>query len=154
MWPFASTPTKASLQGHKTVTIRGSRFIIRRIVPLLDFPMDKIPAIFTDFSKHNYQLDLSNPVILKRLQDDMMLTVRAAVVSPNKEDGVTTEDIFRDPELGYLLYLKIIEHSLLRFRGMKGSFFLVVKTLLRPIIWLKSINKDLAISSSKEKVLA
>ena len=40
-----------------------------------------------------------------------------------KEPGITAEDLFRDPEMGGRLYAAIMEHSLVRLRGMKKVFF-------------------------------
>ena len=47
-----------------------------------------------------------------------------------KEAGITVEDIFRDEQTGIKLYWEIIQHSLLRFRGIKELFFwLLIKRL-------------------------
>ena len=130
-WLLGRKPTKERLLNHKRVTILGTRFVIRPINVLADFPQDKVPQIFTDFSRKNYAPNPSNDKEIKRLQDDMKAVVRAGLVSPNDKDGITVDDLSRDLDLLHKLYLAIIDHSLLRFRGLTKCFFLVLKTLIR-----------------------
>ena len=60
---FASYPTKEGLCGIKTVRIGWSRFKIRKVNPLLDFPADSIPQVFTYFkSRRKVDPDQSPPV--------------------------------------------------------------------------------------------
>lgn len=146
-------PNKDKLLNYKSVRINGSWFKIRPVIPLQDFTPDKMPQIFTDFTRNNYVPDFSNPAALKKLNEDMMAVVKAGLVSPNeKEDGITVHDLFRDQELGYKLYLSVLEHSLLKFKGIQKCFFLAVKTLLRFTIWLRLTGRGPAISYSRANV--
>ena len=149
MWPFARRPDKNRLLGRRRLNICGMRFVIRKINPLLDFPADKLPSIFTvnrATPAHN-----NNPNILKKWQEDMAAVVQAVVVEPElvpvgkgeqrgKESGITVDDLFRDPEIGATLYREIIEHSLERFRGLSGLFFSTATRFLRWMRWRRDMD--------------
>ena len=153
-WLFGRSLNKARLLNHKRLVIDGTPFVIRPVNPLLDFQDGTMPAIFTDFTRNNYVPDWNNPASVKKMRTDMMAVVKAGLISPSKADGIEVEDLFRDDELGYKLYLAVLEHSLLRFRGLKKLFFSLTKTCLRPIIWLKLMGKGPAISPLKENLPA
>lgn len=152
MWPFTRRPTRESLQGYKEVTVNGQRFTIRRLSPLLDFPADSMPQLFTDTTRN--RPDPNNPATQKRLIQAMYDVLLAGVVEPKlcpvgvgdrrgKEPGLTPEDIFRDPETGNKLYFAIMEHSLFRLRMWQVPFFLAVKALLRFTVWRRSMAERL-----------
>lgn len=152
MFGFARKPTKADLQGHKTVIIGGMKFTIRRLSPLIDFATDRMPMVFSDTTRLPKQ-DLSNPAIAKRILDDMHAVVQAGVVDPplatSGKPDLNVADIFRDPEIGNKLYIAIMEHSLIRLNGLRLPFFFLVRLLLRFIIWLKSTVNVLVTWSSR-----
>lgn len=141
MWGW-NRPTKESLQGHKWVKIRGQWFKIRRINPLMDFPSGKMPQIFSS-TPPGIKTRLDNPPadLAKKYQEDMYAVIEAGVLDPQivpvskREDGITAEDVFRIPEVGIELYMEIIEHSLLRMRGLSRIFFWLARTRLRYTLW-------------------
>lgn len=155
MWPFARRPTKEGLQAHRKVVICGQRFVIRRLSPLSDFDGANMPQIFTDTTR-NAKLDLSIPGVAKRVRQDMYGVVQAGVVDPllagPGKPGLNVEDVFRDEEVGTKLYLKILEHSLLKLRPWQIPFFFLGKRLLKFIIWLRPTAFDRWTSPSKAKV--
>jgi len=136
MFGRSSRALKENFQGLKKIKVCGMRFTIKRLNPLIDFPVDKIPQIFTDYVSRR-KVDpnhVQTPAELLQMQKDIYSIIEAAVVEPplvpigsgekrGKEDGITVEDLFRDAELGYKLYSEILNHSLFRFRGIKGLFF-------------------------------
>lgn len=156
-WLFGRRPDKARLQNHKTVYIRGSKFVIRPIVPLLDFEPGNMPQIFTDTTRRGI---VDSPQVQKKIHEDVAAVIYAGVVDPplvpnGKEDqGITAKDILRDQEVGGLLYLAIIEHSLFRFRGLKKSFFLLAKRLIQFTSWLRLMGRGRQKSPLKEQVPA
>ncbi len=127
---------KEKLADIKKIRVGGMKFTIKRINPLIDFTSDKMPQIFTDILT-NRKEDINKtktPADLIRAQSDMYAVIEAGVIAPplvpigandqrGKEDGITVEDLFRDPEIGYGLYMEILNHSLNRFRGLKRVFF-------------------------------
>ena len=122
-----AAPTKADLSGHKRISLGGAVYTIRKINPLLDFPSDKTPSVFTAQSPSRRG---TGPVDPKRAIEDMMSIVRAGLVDPplagpkdKNPDLITIEDIFRVPEHGADLYLAIMDHTLNRFRGLRRLFF-------------------------------
>lgn len=152
---WGKRPDKAKLQRHKTVVIKGSRFVIREVAPLSDFLPENIPQVFTYTGvprRRDYILDKSNLAAHKKLQNDMMAAVHAGVVYPEllpagkEKEGITVADLFRDQEMGYLLYLAIIEHSCIKFKGLKKCFFLTVKWLLSFTTWLRRMGRGRAIT--------
>ena len=127
---------KATLQGHKTIKIGGSRYVIRKVNPFLDLPSDKFPQIFTSFVSHRKQKSdpQFTPEQAKGINEGIKAIVFAGLVDPplvpvgtgdkhGREDGITVEDMFRDPTVGIKLYCAIVEHSFNIFRGLKGVFF-------------------------------
>jgi hypothetical protein len=136
--------TKEKLQGHKTLSILGQKFVIRKINPVMDFLPEQMPNLFTG---HNSKRDIGATFSPKVLLEQMQRIVEAGVVSPElvpigkgdrrgKEDGLTVEDLFRDEEIGAKLYIEIMLHSLNRFRGLKSLFF-SLKNRLR--FWIVSL---------------
>lgn len=153
MWPFDREPTRASLEGHRKVVIMGQRFTIRRLSPLVDFPADRMPQIFTDTTRAP-KPDFSLPSVQKKALEGMYDVLLAGVVEPklvpvgSKKEGFTPDDIFRDADVGRQLYMKIIEHSLFRLRTWQVPLFLAVKMLLRFMNWLKNMGSVQANSST------
>lgn len=150
---------KSKLQGHRIVRVFGSRYVIRKINPLLDFPYDKVPQIFSSFYSKRPKVDTSpHPANIQKTLDDMKSIVAVGIVKPElipmgkgekrgKEDGITVDDLFVDIELGSKLYLEIIAHSLNRFRGLKGLFFSIKIRQLLFTEWQKNMGNDQLISS-------
>jgi len=137
MW-FDHKAEKWRLAGYKRIKVNGQIFTIRKINPLLDFKSDSMPQIFTSFISRRKVEPHTDPA---KAQADMMNVIEAGLVEPElvpigigesrgKEAGITVEDIFRDEQTGIKLYWEIIQHSLLRFRGIKELFFwLLIKRL-------------------------
>ena len=130
---FSKNPTKETLQGRKAVTVCGSKFVIRRINPLLDFPMERMPQVFTSFVSKRKQAE-TLPQDQKKILEEMRLVVEAGLVDPELvprgKEGITVEDIFRDTDCGVRLYWEILWHSMYRLKGLKGVFFSIGKRLL------------------------
>jgi len=127
MWQL----TKAKLHGHKVVKILGQKFTIRKINPVLDFPPENMPQIFTSQSSKR---DIGATYSPKSLMEQMYRIVEAGVVYPElvpigkgdkkgKEDGLTVEDLFRDQEAGSKLFAEIMLHTLNKHKGLKSLFF-------------------------------
>jgi hypothetical protein len=144
---------KSELLGYKTIKIGHMKFTIKRINPILDFPIGHMPQIFTAFTSRR---DNSKAIDPRVVMEQMMRVVEAGTVSPEfvpvgigdkkgKEVGVTVDDLFHDSELGAKLFTEIIFHSLNQHRGLKSLFF-SLKNRLR--FWMLSQNdivKDLQI---------
>lgn len=140
MW-FRRNPSLESLRGIKRVKIKGVKFTIRRVNPLMDFPSDKLPQLFTEITTRRSQdLKTFSPQQMEIFRDQMLAYVQAGVVEPalvasgrgdarGKEDGITAEDLFRDPDMGMRLYFEIVHNSLNVFTGFKGVFFSIKKRL-------------------------
>lgn len=112
----------------KTLKISGMEFTIKAVNPLIDFAADKIPQIFTDWiSARKVEPKTPEAPDLKRLQEGMYSVIQAGLDKPKlfhkSADGLTVEDLFRDPTIGVKLYYSILEHSLNRFRGLNRLFF-------------------------------
>lgn len=131
---FSRKPDIEELRGYKAIKIKGMRFVIKRLNPFLDFPIETMPTIFTDFYSRHKETPSLDAVQVKKIQEDMQRVVASAVIEPNlipigtgdkkgREPGITAEDLFRDPDLGYKLYNTIMAHSLRQFGGLKGLFF-------------------------------
>lgn len=147
MWPLASMPTKDGLQGIKTIYVEGQKFKIRRLNPLLDFDFNKIPQIFSaSFGFKSPTIEQTSEAAIRHIHEDMLSVVAAGVVEPKlvsigkgedkgAESGITIQDLFRIPEIGHSLYLAILEHSLIRLRGLKRLFFYLAKLRLSYILW-------------------
>lgn len=138
--------TKEELQGHKRITICGSKFTIRKINPIIDFDLEHIPQIFSSFQ--SARKTEKTAYSESSLMQQMHRVVEAGLVDPplvpvgkgdkrGKESGITVEDIFRDEEVGCKLFSEIMIHSLNRFRGMKKVFFSAKIRLEFFINWLK-----------------
>lgn len=147
---FSSSPTKEDAQGHKAVVINGMRFTIRRIVPLLDFPADKLPQIFTQARPRNGRLDPKppGPEQAAKAMQEMASVLRVGVVDPvlvrqgdgeakGKEPTLTAEDLFRHFDTAPRLYAEIMAHSMSTFKG-RNSFFLTIRKL-----WLSASCRNL-----------
>jgi len=136
---FSKKTTVEELRGYKKITINGMRFTIKRINPLLDFHSDQMPQIFTDFvSARPSALPTMTPETIKKYQEDMYAIIRAGVVDPVlSKEGITTEDLFRDMEIGTKLYQAILEHSMNRFKGLKKLFFSIKSKYSSYIVWRK-----------------
>jgi len=163
---WGSKPTKDNLQGHKNVVVHGQRFTIRRINPLLDFPNGQIPQMFSTFAPLPPPDD--GPALethAKKTMAHMMVVVEVGVVEPalvpvgkgdlrGKESGLTTEDLFRDPEVGRDLYLAILEHSLFRLKGWKRPFFWLANRAWRYTHWQRIMDSLQAPSPSVKEMQA
>ena len=149
MWPFRRNATRYEIMGFKRVTINGMKFVIRRLNPLLDFPEDKIPQIFTSYISRRPARDKPEPeptvAALLKAQQDMHAVIEAGVVEPKiaKEgaEGICASDMFRDPTMGPKLYIEIISHSLNTFKGLRGVFFFHRIKLSLWIAWLKGMGE-------------
>lgn len=147
---FAKTPTKASLHGHKTVTVGGMRFVIRQL-SAFDFDPSRIPMVFSDTTRVQ-KPDVAQPGVAKRVREDMAAVIQAGVVDPPLagpgKPELNVDDIFRDQEMALRLYIAIVEHSLLRFSGVRRPVFFLVRQLLRFTTWLGSTARGRAMSHS------
>lgn len=135
MFDWLFRDRRAALRGWKTIHLRGGRYVIRRLNPLLDFSVDRMPMIFAAYAPQRMaQAKAAEALNLKRVIEDMMEVVKAGVVEPalvpagaggerGREAGITVEDLFRDPELGAALYEEIVIHTWNRYRGLRGVFF-------------------------------
>ena len=128
MWPFDKCPTKEALQGHKTLRIGGFVFKIKKINPIVDFPANKIPQIFSSFiSRRKVEKKTLNEAEIRKIQYDVYDVIKAGLIEPKLDPkGIAVEDLFRYEDIGTQLYIEIIAHSLNRFRGLRG-FFLLAK---------------------------
>jgi hypothetical protein len=131
MWPFSKAATKENLQEWKRVRVNGWTFTIRRLNPLLDFPGDKMPQIFTAMAPSR------KPGVDKPVQagpekadkglDELRLVLSKGVVSPKigikeGEGTLSADDLIRDEDTAGKLYIEIMAHSMKTFRGLKGFF--------------------------------
>lgn len=126
---------RAELRGWKTIRLRGRRYVIRKLNPILDFQLDRMPMIFSAYAPTKVaQGKAAEALNLRRIQEEMMEVVRVGVVEPQltpvaagdgrgREPGITVEDLFRDPEIGAALYQEIIIHTWNRYQGLRGVFF-------------------------------
>jgi hypothetical protein len=134
---------KAKLLGLKRINIKGMCFMIRRVNPLMDFPVEKVPQLFTEFQSARKPDPTKPPTIeqIKSMREQMMAYIEAGVVEPRlvsigigekngKEDGLTAEDLCRDQDMGTRLYWAILSHSLNTFKGIKGLFFSIKQRFL------------------------
>ena len=165
MWPFNGKEfTKDNLGGFKTVYVNGFRFKIRRVNPLIDFESSQLPSLFTDneWSVNNSCNPPQTPELIQKVQKQMYLYLEAGVIEPKlvpigkddkkgKEEGITVEDLFRDPSLGAKLFNEIILHSTSNEGGLKGLFFSIKKRLELSIQFASGMVKDLRTSSSVKK---
>jgi hypothetical protein len=156
MWPFSQAATKAKLQDWKKVRVNGWSFTIRKLNPLLDFPGDRMPQIFTDVGQSRKPMP-EKPVqgTEQKLLDDFRLVISKGVVSPriaSKDDGkgeITVDDIMRDGDTAPKLYLDILGHSLDLFKGMRGLFFWLKTRHSLSIGWQKSMESVRTASHSE-----
>lgn len=156
MWPLTRRRNlRDELAGLKNVKINGIKFTIKKLNPLLDFPADRMPQVFTYYLKRRKVTepqDLSIEAMRKGL-DEMKLVVSAGVVSPKfSPELLTIDDIFRWSDTGSKLYLEIIAHSLNQFRGLKGVFFSIRIRRLLYTSWAKTMESSRSISSSPEAI--
>lgn len=150
---FGRKPAKAQLQDLKTLRLGGGRYVIRRINPILDFPGDRMPTVFSSYSSGR-KVDpakASAQMSPARQLEEMMMVVSAGLVEPalvpagkgeakGREDGITIEDLFRDPSHGAELYVEIMAHSLNRFSGLRKIFFSLQIKRLRSIASLSIMD--------------
>jgi hypothetical protein len=156
---------KQKLLGLKRIVVHGMRFTIRRVNPLLDFPIDKVPQLFTEFQSQR-KPDPTKPPTIEQIQGmrEMMLAyIEAGVVEPrlvptgtgdkkDKEDGITAEDLCRHEDMGMRLYWAILSHSLNAFSGAKGLFFSIKqKLLLFMLLRINSASNQLMYSPLKNQ---
>lgn len=145
---FKKRINKADLVQHKNIRVGGFDFVIRKINPLSDFPSNNIPQIFTSFisrRKAEPTSSLTMPQILKSIED-MKLIIQVGLVKPklvtdNKEDGITIDDLFRDTDIVTKLYFEILTHSLNKYRGLSGVFFSAKIRHMLYTEWRKHMGK-------------
>lgn len=119
---FNREPSKAKLRQYKRIKVGGMKYTIQKINPVLDFPVNKMPQIFTDFqSKRKTDKVVMNEAVLRRNYEDMKSIILAGVVKPDLAD--TIDDIMSDFTIALSLYIEVLTHSLNCFRGLKGLFF-------------------------------
>ena len=131
MWHFARAATPEEIRGHKRVKINGMQFVVRKLNPLIDFPEDKMPQIFSAYVSRRPVADVpvEGAEAIRKARESMYAVIRAGVVWPRivqeaaKDDGLKASDLFREPSLGAKLYVEIVSHSLNVFKGVKGLFF-------------------------------
>lgn len=142
MFSFWKADKKGELQGHKTLKIKGQRFVIRKLNPLLDFSPEKMPQIFSSQSSRRKAPATPPEIDEKKVIADMMTVVEVGMVGiigagseiialvpvgkaelKGRENGITVEDLFRDPDVGARLYWEIMSHSMDKFTGLKKVFF-------------------------------
>jgi hypothetical protein len=134
---------KQKLLGLKRIVINGMRFTIRRVNPMMDFPLDKVPQLFTEFQTSRKPDPTKPPTVeqVQAMRDMMFAYIEAGVVEPRlspvgvgdkngQEDGITAEDLCRDQDMGIRLYWEILSHSLNTFRGVKSLFFSIKQKFL------------------------
>ncbi len=154
MWPFSlKTPEeklKERLLNLKKIKVGGMKFTIKKINPLLDFPSDKIPQIFTDYYARRQDPKDFSQKDLENLDENIKPILKAGIYKPNiipidkenrwKEKGLTIEDLFIDRELAYKLFNEILNHSLIQFRGFGMVFFSIRQKLMQLMVWLRGIQ--------------
>ena len=154
MWPFSSlTPEeklKERLLDLKKIKVGGMKFTIKKINPLLDFPSDKIPQIFTDYYARRQNPKDFSQEDLERLDENIKPILKAGIYKPDiipidkenrwKEKGLTIEDLFIDRELAYTLFGAILNHSLVQFKGFEKVFFSIRQKLMQLTAWLRGIQ--------------
>jgi len=152
---------KKKLQQLKTIKVEGIKFVIKKINPFLDFRINEMPTIFTEYFTERKPEPKVNEAYFKKILEEMKLIVEKGVVKPElvplgkgekrgKEEGITVDDLFVDIELGTKLYFEIMAHSLNRFKGLKGLFFSVKIKQLLFTEWHKNIINLRQILSSGE----
>jgi len=154
---FSRAPSHENLRGYKKLTIKGMRFVIKKLNPILDFSSDKIPQIFTDFVSTRSPLITTE--VIRKHQLDMQDIIRLGVVDPElkpngTKNALTPDDMFRDPTIGIKLYFEILNHSLNHFRGLNKLFFSIGIKLSCLTFCASGMGKDLAIFSSQKENLA
>jgi hypothetical protein len=143
---FAKKATKERLQGRKTVTVNGSKFVIRKINPLIDFEPDRMPSIFTSFQtlRKTDPSQKYTEIDFRKMQKSLKEIVAVGVVEPvfakTDAEGITVDDLFRDPDMGYKLFLEIMAHSMNMFSGMKELFFYLKTKLWCFIHWRNNMD--------------
>ena len=129
----------------KTLKISGMEFTIKCVNPMVDFPADKIPQIFTDWVSHRKPDPKAAEPDFRKIQEGMYAVIQAGVDKPRlftkSADGLTVEDLFRDPAIGVGLYYAILEHSLNRFRGLNRLFFSIG---IRSSRWMLCVGDTLS----------
>lgn len=147
MWPFSKKVNKQELLGYKSMKIHGWKFVIKKVNPLMDFPDGRIPQLFTAFITKRKPADPKDmpEVAIKRIEEDMKIMVEAGLVEPalvargKPNEGITVDDLFREPEVATKLYWEIFIHSLNRFKGIRGLFFSI---RIRYMLWML-LRKDM-----------
>lgn len=157
MWPFSQAAKKEVLQEWKKVRVNGWTFTIRKLNPLLDFPGDRMPQIFTDTGQSRKPLpEKPVPGTEQKMMEDFKIVISKGVVSPvivEKDNGkgdITVEDLLRSGDTAPKLYLEILGHSLQLFSGLKGLFFYLRTRQSLSTAWQKSMESVQAISRSGE----
>ena len=145
MWPFKKKSAEEILRAYKTVKINGMKFKIRKLNPLLDFPENSIPQIFTSTPARAVKEAPITEKDAKRSIESLYDVIRAGVVDPvivaEGKDGIKASDLFRDPTMGPKLYIEIVSHSLNTFKGLKGLFFFHRIKLSLWMSWLKDMGE-------------
>lgn len=149
MWPFTRAATPEQIRGYKKIRVNGMRFVIRKLNPMIDFPDDKMPQIFTSYVSRRPAPAVppeTTEVERQRAKEEMCAIIQAAVVEPalvreDAKDGLKPMDLFRDPTMGVKLYFEVLAHALNRFSGVKGQFFFLRIKLWLWTRWLKDMGE-------------
>lgn len=150
MWPFGRRGGfKEHFEDHLRIKVGGWPFVIRKVNPLLDFPSDRMPRVFTDFLSRRKGAQEKPPQddaeAMRRAMDDMAMMFKAGIVSPKVTDeteggdSVPLKAIFYDMDAATQLYGSIIEHSLGRLKGLRGLFFSTRAKCLRYTLLLRGM---------------
>lgn len=160
MWsPWREKDPRGKLLRLKTIKVSGMEFTIKAVNPLIDFSADKIPQIFTDWvSARKVDPKVPDSPDIKKLQQDMYSVIQAGLDRPKlyrkSEEGLTVEDLFRDPTIGVKLYYAILEHSLNRFRGLRRLFFSIGIRFSRLMLFAGDTLSRLQVTSSPRETSA
>jgi hypothetical protein len=118
------------------------RFVIRKLNPLVDFPANKMPQIFTSFvSNRKVSPDQKLPeAAIRKNIEDLKNIIIAGLVEPKLDDKLSIDDIISNSLRALKLYTEILVHSLNAFKGLKGLFF---STKIRQLLYIE-YQKNLA----------
>ncbi len=157
MWPFRTKSTLEKLRGHKKIKINGLQFVIKRINPLVDFPDDRMPSIFTDKVKADQPENtppLTNQKRMEELKEDVGMILSAGLVDPSVKNDqgigdITIDELFLDPTACIKLYIEIMRNSIQALDWKQRVFFWIAAKSLFLTFFLSGTVRDLATYSSK-----
>jgi len=143
MWLLSKKPTRERLREYKTLKISGMKIVIRKINPLVDFAVDKMPQIFTSFISRRKTTPEQqiNEATLRKSQEDMKNVISAGIVEPELGKKINIDDIMANTAMALELYTEVIVHSLNMFKGIKGVFFSIKTRRLFYTAYVKNLAK-------------